>query len=1204
MLQGHERGASPGDGRLGYNSGKSRMYVLSGLAGIGKSTVAYTIASRAADLNLLGASYFFSRDETDRKNAKRFFTTIAYQLYVYNATFAKAIGDMLLTDRGSAATTKDPEEQLQILIVEPLRNILQSRARPILIVVDALDECDDDDGISVLTGLSQLVRNLSSFKVILTTRPQAHLDRFIGSQDRHKIFRLQDIEDKVVNDDIRLYLKHSLSQKQVREQLQDPEEDWCASDAQIESLVRVAGKLFIIAATSVRFILDRFASDPEARMQQLLCAFAQDRTPFKDLSHFYTTILRSAVPANCDDATLVERYQVVVGIIMLVQIPLPIATLALLINVIVKQIRIVVRKLQSVILLGSDDIPRIYHKSFRDYITDSERCQEVDLLIDPRIRQTQITICCLRIMDEHLEYYILGLGDPARFMSNKDGQANDGISDEKLQEMIPLTLQYACTYWTEHLNGANIEDPSLIKELQNFADVHMLHWFEVLSLIEKLDSAHRAIRVVLKLLSDLCQLLSDGLRFISKFYETIKRSALHTYYSALTFTPTDSIFYRRYINGASHNIGHVIGLDKWDALVANLDHGERVEGVQFSLDNTMFTSWSKEGDRFKGVLKVWDAATGIPISTIRGSRFAIASDFSTVASFKGNTIMLYNVNGSKPDATFTTRAEIFGVAISSESSRIAATSSDGTLCLWDSRNGKLIGSFSESAGDFPDRDRNRLQFSTTGARLVYESATRVAKLRNGIDGRFIANLDSRSDEFAFSGDGSQIATLSSSGLKLWSCEGGELVGIAEVAIHYMLAISANGSFLVTGGYGTVKLWSGNSGNLLLLIEVLDLGYGADPFSIVFSPDDTLAIATRLGIQIYNVKSNSFISTLSFASQLGSPLAFSPDRSHLTAGNNDGTVYLWDIRGIESSGPSSNKQASGPVTALALSRDCSRVACGFWDGATELWETDGLAKRQIAAHSHDYPWDRVMTLGFSPDGRRFASGSRNATIKLWDGEDGTLRGAPQYRVGMTPACLYAVEVSNSVLAAATNYGVILWDLQTLHHIHTFERDFETPLSFSFSDNGALLAATLRDTATSQIIVFNVANHTNIAMFQFPFRSIRETTFLPGNSQLVVKLYNNDFFTFDLTLDKEVTQRPTIKHFMNLHNMSPWYDFPIQLDTAGEQLGVLFAEHDDPVPVLWIPRELHAREWAHGRSMIAFGCEDGSVVLLRLPTSHIV
>ena len=56
---------------------RSQIYVLSGLAGIGKSTVAFTIADRAKAAGQLGASFFFSRDEAERRNAKRFFTTIA-----------------------------------------------------------------------------------------------------------------------------------------------------------------------------------------------------------------------------------------------------------------------------------------------------------------------------------------------------------------------------------------------------------------------------------------------------------------------------------------------------------------------------------------------------------------------------------------------------------------------------------------------------------------------------------------------------------------------------------------------------------------------------------------------------------------------------------------------------------------------------------------------------------------------------------------------------------------------------------------------------------------------------------------------------------------------------------------------------------------------------------------------------------------------
>ncbi|KIL57684.1 hypothetical protein M378DRAFT_16098 [Amanita muscaria Koide BX008] len=447
---------------------ESRMYVLSGLAGIGKSTVAYTIASRAANpkLNLLGASFFFSRDEADRNNAKKIFTTIAYQLCVYDEMFAKAIGDALL-ERGSAATTKNPHEQLQALILDPLRSIVQSHTRPILVVVDALDECCERDVPAVVNGLSQLVRDLPSFKVILTTRPLPYPDDFLRIQGGRKLLHLQNIEDKVVDGDIRLYLRYNLSLEK--------------------------SKNVIPGDNAVRYILDNAAFNPAAQMQKLLRAFTQDHTPFKDLDYFYTVILRNIVPANCDDDDIVSRYQSVVGAITSVSHPLPVSALAHLINMDVGDIHAVLEKLQSVVLLGDDDVPRIYHKLFPDYLTDQARCKDHCLRIDPKISHTQIVTCCFEITNKHLEYNILGLGNVARYMSNKEGLEKDGITDVQLQEKIPQQLRYACVYWANHFEVANIEDSNLRNGLTKFVDGHTLHWLEVLSLIGNLNLAHRAI---------------------------------------------------------------------------------------------------------------------------------------------------------------------------------------------------------------------------------------------------------------------------------------------------------------------------------------------------------------------------------------------------------------------------------------------------------------------------------------------------------------------------------------------------------------------------------------------------------------------------------------------------------------------------------------------------------------------------------------
>ncbi|KIL56359.1 hypothetical protein M378DRAFT_17150 [Amanita muscaria Koide BX008] len=1191
---------------------ESRMYVLSGLAGIGKSTVAYTVASRAANLNLLGASFFFSRDESDRKNAKKFFTTIAYQLCLYNKTFAEAIGNALQTDDGFAAITKGPQEQLQALIVDPLQSIVQSHVRPILIVIDALDECDEEDALSVLTGLKQLVRALPSFKVILTTRPQPRLDRFFGRQDGHKIFHLQDIEDKVVDGDIRLYLTHRLSFEKVQEHV--PTSQWSASDKEVDALVRAAGRLFIIASTVIRIILDKVASNPAARLQKLLGTFAQDRMPFKDLNEFYTVILRNIVPVDCDD-DLVNRYQSVVGAIIFVQHPLPITTLAHLIDIDVEEMRAVLVNLRSVILLGDDDIPRIYHKSFPDYITDSKLCQDIKLRIDPLMRQMQITICCFRIMDKHLKRNILGLGDPARFMSNEDGLEADGITDEQIQEKIPQQLRYACAYWVNHLEVTNMEDEALTNGLERFAYEHMLYWLEVLSLIGKLDLAHTAIYVVLKLQtstsSDLDQLLSDALRFISKFYEIIKGSALHTYYSALPFTPTNSLLYHRYIKEAEDNICSIeAGPEEWDALVANLRNDHYVQGIKFSLDSTLFLSCFNGNEiREEGKLNIWDAATGTLISTIAGDRFAVANDFSTVASSQDNIATLYDMNGSPSGTMFTTSSKIERLALSSESGRVAAGLSDGTLWLWDSGNAELI----DRLDGFKVKDWGRLKISHTGTRLAYSSPIGI-KLRDGINGRFIADLQcGLHPKFEFSGDGSRIASLSFFGnLTLWNSESGGLIAAVSTGVDCrFMAISANGSLLATVDHNQVMLWSENRDHLAK-IKVLELDM---PRSMVFSLDNILAITTNYGIELYNANTHTFIHTLPLGGGLIPP-AFSPDCTRLASGDYGCNVTLWDIRGIDASSPPSKGNATA-VTALTLSQDCSRLACGFWDGTVELWGTSPTNRRidplvprskmekfffRIFRQSRRHE-QSVRAVGFDPDGRLFASGSYDGTIKLWNGGDGILRGTLK-----APGWLKAAALSNSVLVAAWyskhGDGVTLWSLDTLRPIHTFTKSddmaFQLQVQVSIAENGTLIAV-CHD--YSRVTLFDMVNRTTIRTFGASF-DIYTMTFLPDNSHLVVQSDKGIFQSFDL-INNHTTEGPTLEHLVQLPNTLLWHGVPVWHCKDKEQhyFTALFSQHKSPVPVLWVPKQIPVTEWTQGSSMIALGCEDGRVIILRLPTSHV-
>ena len=127
---------------------QEQIYILAGIAGKGKSTVAKTVASRVAQRAALGASFFFSRHENELNMVKKFFATIAFQLAQYHVDFMNAIGDAL--DSFPDAPSKALHDQLPTLILDPLGPLCPKGAAPTVIVIDALDKCQESKSATIL----------------------------------------------------------------------------------------------------------------------------------------------------------------------------------------------------------------------------------------------------------------------------------------------------------------------------------------------------------------------------------------------------------------------------------------------------------------------------------------------------------------------------------------------------------------------------------------------------------------------------------------------------------------------------------------------------------------------------------------------------------------------------------------------------------------------------------------------------------------------------------------------------------------------------------------------------------------------------------------------------------------------------------------------------------------------------------------------
>ena len=142
---------------------KSPVFWLNGLAGTGKSTITQTIAERMFADGLLGASFFCSRDFEDRSNLRFIFPTLAFQLAHKYSSFQPHLISLLRSNPD--VVDESLYSQMERLIVEPL----QSASISTVILIDALDECKDNEPSSaILSVLGRFVEQIPRVKFLIT----------------------------------------------------------------------------------------------------------------------------------------------------------------------------------------------------------------------------------------------------------------------------------------------------------------------------------------------------------------------------------------------------------------------------------------------------------------------------------------------------------------------------------------------------------------------------------------------------------------------------------------------------------------------------------------------------------------------------------------------------------------------------------------------------------------------------------------------------------------------------------------------------------------------------------------------------------------------------------------------------------------------------------------------------------------------------
>ena len=488
----------------------SPVFWLNGLAGTGKSTIAQTVAERTFAEGLLGASFFCSRDFQDRSDLHLIFPTLAFQLAHKYPDFRSRLVTLLQSDPD--VVDESLYNQMERLIVEPL----QSTDFSTLIVIDALDECKDEDPSSaILSVLGRLVEQIPRVKFFITGRPEPRIKtgfRLPLLVDPTDVFVLHDVHPSLINNDIRVFLEHELLELAQRRRLKG----W-PSDEHINILCDRAAGLFIYAVATVKFLdsgthlprrqLDAIVNLPECTDHEGKIRFNSNVT----LDSLYTSIFRMAFSE--EDPEVDSKVRSTIGTIILLVNPLPPSGIAELIGLDLEEVILFLTLVQSLLVFDEDfDHPvKPFHKSFPDFVTDPSRCLDKRFHISPGNMHLELAASCLRVMNEGLEQNLLSLPDYTLNSEVRD-------LETRISENISTTLQYACQFWHNHLTKTG-DVTGVVSYLHIFLKEKFLAWLEVVSVLGATRGAITALETLIMWLQEVCFDLSIILPYTDTCYE-------------------------------------------------------------------------------------------------------------------------------------------------------------------------------------------------------------------------------------------------------------------------------------------------------------------------------------------------------------------------------------------------------------------------------------------------------------------------------------------------------------------------------------------------------------------------------------------------------------------------------------------------------------------------------------------------------------
>ncbi|KAK6540832.1 hypothetical protein TWF694_008219 [Orbilia ellipsospora] len=941
------------------------IFWLNGAPGTGKSTISRTVAQIFSDDDYInfGASFFFKRGESERDNTSLLFTTIAVQLSQKVPGLIPHIKDAIQKEPDIA--NKSLDKQFKLLVFQPLQKLSQvtssfvtsgsnanQKPTPLIIVIDALDECKDNRERLVLYFFSEMKKLRTScidVRIFLTSRPELPIRLGFGAMPpgTHKHIVLQEIPPSIIEHDISVFLTAEFS-KIRSEYWQELEfsPNWPGEET-IEKLTKMATPLFVFAATICRFVGDAVFSSPEKRLNTILKSGTTEGLLITKLDQTYLPVLRQ-LKIRCPEdefEQFQEDFRQIVGSVVTLADPLDPSSLANLLGVSTGDVYSKLQYLHSVFSVPSDSTQpiRLLHLSFRDFLVNLRKRSKIGSERNDR-----------------------GKGEGTE--TNSDFWF--WINEKRIQEEL---MEKCLTVLSAHLkqNICSLEYPGMPRRELRKSDIkkqlpRYVHLIDTLFLFfYKCKN------------SDLSHFLHDAKRFILRNLQIINKAPLQLYSSVLIFTPQTSIIRDIFQDCVPNWVHRFPESPKfWGGLLQRLENGSRVSSIAFSPDGKQLACASDRGIHF------WSVRTGEPVKILEeddGSNNVLSIAFSSdgkylISASSDNTIRLWDVVLGKQLKIFKGHTRhIHDVAFSPNSEWVALAAYDNTITLWDVNT--VIGR--------QTKDTER-QIGETEPEIVATGEQKWVLVGHT---NFVTKI-------ICSPDGNLLASASLDGtIKFWNPTTGKQVHMFKRWLSGIrdIAFSPDGkqvAYAIQGEFGLLLVATGHQIQLQKFWRK-----NQDYLAVAFSPSGgELVLALADGtVALYDATTGQEIKVLGKHTDRVRTVSFSSNGGIVASASSDNTICLWDtvIKQRMVEWPALEqpmKNFSGHdsrICKLAFSPDGEKLASGSIDGAIIIWDVPtGWPVQRFRGHGGP-----IQAIAFSPGNEEstllLASGSSDSTMRLWD-----------------------------------------------------------------------------------------------------------------------------------------------------------------------------------------------------------------------------